>query len=119
VEVDFKGLHISILSAEKGVVIEGDPYALDRNLIAGAPEELQRSMVKHLVLTALNARDRKSAFQSFRDGFSAQHVAKAMTNVELNVVLDAFVAKHPHLADMVCADQGIRLMNIDARIAEM
>ncbi len=26
VEVDFKGLHISILSAEKGVIIEGDLY---------------------------------------------------------------------------------------------
>jgi hypothetical protein len=119
VEVDFKGLHISILSAEKGVVIEGDPYALDRGLIAGAPEELQRSMVKHLVLTALNARDRRSAFQSFRDGFPTGHVGKVMTNVELDRVLDGFVTKHPHLAELVCADQGIRLMNVDARIAEM
>lgn len=28
VEVDYKGLHVMILSAEKGVVIEGDPYEL-------------------------------------------------------------------------------------------
>lgn len=119
VEVDFKGLHISILSAEKGVTIEGDPYALDPNLIPGTPADLQRSMVKQLVLTALNARDRRSAFQSFRDGFPAGHVGKVMTNVELGRVLDGFVAKHPHLADVVCADQGIRLMNVDARIAEM
>jgi len=119
VEVDFKGLHIAILSAEKGVTLEGDPYILEQNLIAGAPEDLQRSMVKHLVLTALNARDRKAAFQSFRDGFPARHVAKEMTNVELNRVLDAFVARHPHLAELVCTDQGIRLMNVDARIAEL
>lgn len=119
VEVDFKGLHISILSAEKDVIIEGDPYTLDRGLIPGVPEELQRSMVKQLVLTALNARDRRSAFQSFRDGFPASHVGKVMTNVELDRVLDGFVTKHPHLAELVCADQGIRLMNVDARIAEM
>lgn len=119
VEVDFKGLHIAILSAEKGVTIEGDPYALDAGLIAGTPEDLQRSMVKQLVLTALNAKDRKSAFQSFRDGYPAGHIGKEMTNKELDTVLDGFVAKHPHLAELVCADQGIRLMNVDARIAEM
>jgi hypothetical protein len=118
VEVDFKGLHISILSAEQGVAIEGDPYALAPGLLPGAPEVLQRIMVKQLVLTALNARDRKSAFQSFRDGYPAGHLGKQMTNEELSSLLDAFVSKHPHLEGLVCADQGIRLMNVDARIAE-
>ena len=41
-----------------------------------------------------------------------------MTNEELSFLLDVFTAQHPHLKDLVCADQGIRLMNVDARIAE-
>lgn len=118
VEVDFKGLHVSILSAEQGVALEGDPYTLGGLTLPGVPPELLRSLVKQLVLTALNAKDRKSAFQSFRDGWRANHYGKGMTNEELAVLLDAFTVQHPHLRELVCADQGIRLMNVDSRIAE-
>lgn len=118
VEVDFKGLHISILSAEQGVELDGDPYALPDGLLSGTPPELQRALVKHLVLTALNAKDRKSAFQSFRENWPAGHYGKLMSNDDLATLLTAFTTKHPHLTDYVCADQGIRLMNVDGRIAE-
>ena len=119
VEVDFKGLHVSILSAEQGVEVLGDPYTLDGVVLPGVPAELQRAVVKQLVLTALNAKDRKSAFQSFREGWPANHYGKGLSNEELSFLLDAFTAQHPHLKDQVCADQGIRLMNVDARIAEL
>lgn len=69
VEVDFKGLHVAMLSAQRGVAIEGDPYELQAGLVAGAPAELQRTIVKKLVLTALNARSQRAAFASFREGF--------------------------------------------------
>jgi hypothetical protein len=75
-------------------------------------------VVKQLVLTALNAKDRKSAFQSFREGWPANHYGKGLSNEELSLLLDAFTAQHPHLKGQVCADQGLRLMNVDARIAE-
>lgn len=118
VEVDFKGLHVSILSAEQGVELEGDPYTLEGLALPGVPAELQRALVKQIVLTALNAKDKKSAFQSFRDGWPANHYGKGMTNEELSFLLDAFTDRHPHLKELVCADQGIRLMSVDARIAE-
>lgn len=118
VEVDFKGLHVSLLSAEQGVELEGDPYVLGGLTLPGVPAALQRALVKQLVLTALNAKDRKSAFQSFRDGWPANHYGKGMTNEELSFLLDAFTTQFPHLKELVCADQGIRLMNVDARIAE-
>lgn len=118
VEVDFKGLHVSLLSAEKGVEVEGDPYTLGNLALPGVPPELLRSLVKQLVLTSLNAKDRKSAFQSFRDGWPANHYGKGMTNEELLFLLDAFTTQHPHLKELVCADQGIRLMGVDAKIAE-
>lgn len=118
VEVDFKGLHVSLLSAEQGVVLEGDPYTLEGLVLPGVPAVLQRALVKQLVLTALNAKDRKSAFQSFREGWSANHYGKGMSNEELAFLLDAFTDRFPHLRGLMCADQGIRLMNVDARIAE-
>lgn len=118
VEVDFKGLHVAILSVEKGVEIPTDPYALPHGLVPGVPPELQRKIVKKLVLTALNATAQNSAFQSFRDDWPASHMAKSMTNAELTGLLAAFVKAYPHLEDCLCADQGIRLMNIDGEIAE-
>lgn len=114
VEVDFKGLHVSLLSAEQGVEVEGDPYTLGGLMLPGVPPRLLRALVKQLVLTALNARDRKSAFQSFRDGWPANHYGKGMSNEELTFLLDAFVTQHPHLKELVCADHGIRLMGVDA-----
>lgn len=119
VEVDFKGLHIATLSAEKGVAVDGDPYELPVGLVPDVPAGLQRSLVKHLVLTALNAPNTRSAFQSFRDGWPTGHKGKTQTNAELELLLAGFTQKHPHLADRVCADQGIRLMNVDGRIAEL
>jgi hypothetical protein len=118
VEVDFKGLHMAILSAEKGQPFEGDPYELPENTLPGTSPDLQRTVLKRLLLTAVNARDTKSAFRSFRDGFPAGHYAKSLTNEELTAFLAAFTKKHPHLEDTLCSDQGIRLMNVDAQIAQ-
>lgn len=119
VEVDWKGVHVEILSAEKGVVLDGDPYELPGELIPSANAELQRTIIKKLVLTALNARTRKAAFAGFREGFPTSHMAKVMTNKELDALLTRFIEKHPHLEGSICTDQGIRLMNVDARMAEV
>ncbi len=119
VEVDFKGLHVAILSAQRGVAIEGDPYELPAGQVPGAPPELQRAIIKKLVLTALNAGSERAAFASFREGFPTGHVAKGLTNTELGVLLVAFTTRHPHLTDCLCADQGIRLMNLDGQIAAL
>jgi hypothetical protein len=118
VEVDFKGLHVSILSAEKGLDLDGDPYTLEGYRLPETPQDLQRNLLKHLVLTALNARDRKSAFQSFRDNWPAGTPGKQMSNAALEAFLSAFTDRYPHLKEFMCADQGIRLMNVDGRIAE-
>ena len=83
VEVDFKGLHVAILSAERGVTIEGDPYDLPAGLVPGALPELQRILIKKLVLTALNAKSEHAAFASFREGFPTGHMAKGLTNKDL------------------------------------
>jgi hypothetical protein len=117
VEVDYQALHIAILNAGHGKKTIGDPYALAEGLIPETTPREQRKLVKKLVLMALNAKDRATACQAFRQGCAVGSAGKTMTNKELLVVLDAFAERHPHLKDDLCADRGISLMNVDSQIA--
>ncbi len=107
-----------MLSLEQGVELKGDPYSLKPDAVPGATEAMQRSLVKQLALTAINAPDKKSAFGAFRDGWPKNHPGKTMDNAQLEGLLNAFISRHPHLRSSICTDQGIRLMYIDSCIAE-
>lgn len=118
VEIDFRGLHVAILSKERGVPLTADPYHVETGVIDGFGERDQRGILKQLVLTALNARSLKSAFKAFRDGYPAGSREKSLRDADLKRLLDVFVRRHPHLEDALGADQGIRLMYKDSVIAE-
>ncbi|SFU22051.1 hypothetical protein, partial [Sedimentitalea nanhaiensis] len=118
VEVDFRSLHVSLLSLEDGVELTDDPYDVTDGLLGGVPAALQRKLIKRLVLTAINAGSRDAAFRACRDGFPNGHVGKTLTNEQLEVLLAAFLKNVPHLEGYLFADQGIRLMNLDAKIIE-
>uniref|UniRef100_UPI0025DCFF82 hypothetical protein n=1 Tax=Roseinatronobacter sp. TaxID=1945755 RepID=UPI0025DCFF82 len=118
VEVDFKGLHVNLLSLEAGVGIEGDPYELPNAGLPNVSAPLQRALVKSLVLRAINAGTKPSAFSSFREDWPTGHLAKGLTNQQLSGLLDLFVTQHPHLSDKLCAGHGIRLMYLDSRITD-
>jgi hypothetical protein len=116
VEVDYKGLHAAILSAKKGVVYDGDRYNLGSVVCPRLDKQQQRKAVKLLVLAAINAKDRSSAFGAFRQAQPAGSVEKTLTNDELGLLLDTFIQQHPYLENGICSDQGIRLMNVDSNI---
>ena len=116
VEVDYKGLHAGILSAEKGIPTDGDRYDLGSVICPRLDLKQQRKAVKLLVLAAINAKDRGSAFGAFRQAQPAGSVEKTLNNDELGLLLDTFVKQHPYLEDGICSDQGIRLMNVDSHI---
>lgn len=116
VEVDYKGLHAAILSAEKGIVSSGDRYDLGTVVCGRLDTQQQRKTVKLLVLAAINAKDRGSAFGAFRQAQPTGSVEKTLTNEELGLLLDTFLQQHPYLEDGICSDQGIRLMNVDSHI---
>jgi hypothetical protein len=116
VEVDYKGLHAAILSAEKGVVYDGDRYDLGTIVCPRLDKQQQRKAVKLLVLAAINAKDRKSAFGAFRQAQPTGSTEKTLTNDELSLLLDTFLKQHPYLEDGICFDKGIRLMNVDSNI---
>jgi hypothetical protein len=117
VEVDYKGLHAAILSAEKGIPTEGDRYDLGSLVCPRLELKQQRKAVKLLVLAAINAKDRTSAFGAFREAQAKGSTEKTLTNDELALLLDTFVNQHPYLEDGICSDQGIRLMNVDSHIS--
>ena len=116
VEVDYKGLHAAILSAEKGIVYGGDRYELGSVVCPKLDKQQQRKAVKLLVLAAINAKDRSSVFGAFRQAQPTGSVEKTLDNDELKLLLDTFLQQHPYLEDGICSDQGIRLMNVDSHI---
>lgn len=116
-ELDFSGLHVNMLSLQKGVVIEGDPYDLGEVVLDTLDAELQRDAVKSLVLVSINAEDRKKAFAAFRSKNLGTPLAE-LKDRDLAVLLEAFLAKHPHLDDDLCADKGISLMYKESLMAE-
>jgi hypothetical protein len=118
VEIDYSGLHIAILCAQKNIKIKGDKYDLGQALIDGVGPEIQRTWVKRLVLTAINSRSEKAAFAAFRSNSDKGSVEKSLTNKQLKILLDAFIAKHPHLNSDLCSDKGIELMYIDSQITD-
>jgi hypothetical protein len=117
VEVDFKSMHVALLNAELGVKVTYDPYEVDANLFPKLDRQVVRGWCKSLVLTAINAKDRASTYSAFRSDAKTGSPEKRLKNIQLAGLLDAFIAKNPHLEDYLCSDQGITLMNKDSQIA--
>jgi hypothetical protein len=117
VEVDFKSMHVALLNAELGVKVTYDPYEVDANLFPKLDRQVVRGWNKTLVLTAINAKDRTSTYSAFRSDAKTGSPEKRLKNIQLERLLDAFIAKNPHLEDYLCSDQGIMLMNKDSQIA--
>lgn len=116
VEVDFVGLHIAILYAETGEELDFDPYDGSHDEFKSFPPVLKRNLIKRLALIAINAKEKSSAYQAFRNGFPKKHVGSRISNETLDRLLAAFLAKNPCLKGKLFTDQGIRLMHLDGQI---
>ncbi|WP_113913692.1 hypothetical protein [Roseovarius dicentrarchi] len=115
IEVDFKGLHVAMLYAKAGEEMQGDPYDIPRKGFQAYPKEMVRAIIKQLALTAINAKDKSSAYKAFRDG-SSTDFGKTRTNNDLDKFLRGFLDHNPVLEDYLFSDQGIRLMYLDSQI---
>jgi len=114
VEQDYSGLHINLLYGLQGLEPQRDPYTLD-NLLDFTDAE-QRKIVKGIVLNAINAKSPKAAILAFRQDQKKGSIEKSMTDKQLQLLLDAFKEKHPSIADSICKDKGVELMEVDGRI---
>ncbi len=113
-EQDFSGLHVTLLYGLEGLQPPPDPYTL--SLESSFTPEESRAIIKALVLTAINAKDRKSAFQAFRQDQEKGSAQKRLKDVQLTKILDAFCSNNEPIAHYLCNDMGVKLMAIDGRI---
>ena len=117
VEVDFKSMHVALISAELGADVVDDAYEVGAELFPELERKVVRAWCKSLVLTAINAKDRPSTYKAFRSDAKKGSPEKRLKNIQLERLLNAFIAKSPHLEDYLCSDQGITLMHKDGMIA--
>ena len=111
VEIDYKGIHPTILSINKGKPFNGYEIEIP-NEEQKVREELRKA-TKFLVLTAINAASKEKAFKAFRSNYPIK-----FKDSELQALLRQFVDLNPNLEEDLCTDKGISLMNIDSKIAK-
>ena len=120
-EVDFSGLHIVLLYAQKGIdywaTTQEDPYIIEWPE-GTDPDIDQRDAAKLLLLTAINANNEKQAFKGFRAQCDKGSPEKKLTNNVLKGVLTKLKEKHEPIADKIASGAGIDLMYIDSQITE-
>lgn len=119
IKADFQGMHVAMIFAEEGLELTQDPYILPGYKNKGFPPKLVRKLAKSLVLTAINAKEKTSAYRAFRAGFPTKHIAKRMNDEKLDILLGAILVRNPCLGDYLFSDQGIRLMRKDSEITSL
>lgn len=119
IEADFQGMHVAMIYAQEGLELTHDPYILPGYNNKGIPSKLVRKLAKALVLTAINAKEKTSAYRAFRAGLPTKHFAKRMNDKKLDVLLYAILDRNPCLGDYLFTDQGIRLMRKDSEITSL
>jgi hypothetical protein len=119
IEADFEGMHVAMIYAEEGMELSHDPYILPGYKNNGIPPKVARKLAKTLVLTAINAKEKSSAYRAFRAGFSTGSLGKRMKDERLEVLLKAILERNPCLEDYLFSDQGIRLMRKDSEITSL
>jgi len=119
IEADYQGLHVAMLYAQEGLSLTHDPYFLPEYKNNDLPSDQVRKLAKNLVLTAINAKEKSSAYRAFRDSFPKGHSGKKLSNKNLDALLDAILTKNPCLAGHLFSDQGIRLMRRDSEITAL
>ena len=110
-------MHVALLNAQLNAEVVFDPYKVDDYLFPELDRKVVRGWCKSLVLTAINAKDRSSAYAAFRSDAKKGSPEKRLKNPQLERLLDTFILRNPHLQDYLCSDQGILLMNKDSMIA--
>lgn len=116
-EVDYKGIHPTLLYAEAGAVLDGDPYDLP-----GYRGEF-RKLIKFGWNVMVNAGDRKGAawaiLQRARALTEAGTIPDGYTSPQaVSALMDAIEVRHGPIRRAFYSDAGIRLQRIDSGMAE-
>lgn len=115
-EIDYSGLHIVILYALKGVSYLDDPYQLE----GYEQSERMRMLLKQILLASINADNKSTAVKAVRKetNFDPSYEWFRNSEVDLSRIVEDFVSKHHRIGDAFFSNSGVRLQNLDSRIAE-
>jgi hypothetical protein len=117
-EIDYSGLHIVLLYSKEGITYREDPYILE----GYEKSEEMRSLLKLVLLASINANDKNKALQAVHKdvNFDSDRFGWVKEEgINLSQVIEAFKNKHSRISDLYFfSGEGVRLQNIDSRIAE-
>ena len=111
IEVDYKGIHPSILSINKGKAFIC--YELDEVVLPSLNKKQQTKVLQLLILTALSASSKLQAYEAFRASSDLP-----LKDRELSKLINNFLELNPHLADELFTDQIVNLMYQDSLITD-
>lgn len=117
IELDFAGLHPNLLYATEGKQFLGDPYSI----VDGRPEA--RLFLKQVLLCLLNSKDETTAEKAANYWLARNDKERAILHsigiTRARPLIDAFKEKHKaiKLHFSTGKETGLRIMNLDAKIA--
>ena len=129
IEIDYKSLHPVLAYAKKGIDFWkgtnttrysyfNDAY--DVPTFGIKDKEDSREVIKLLFLTALNAKNEKECFKSFRDQWDYEKYSYQglFSDIFLQELLDSIRDRHYQIDDMFCSGFGVDLQKWDSDIVE-
>ena len=117
VELDYSGLHPHLLYAKEGIQLEKDPYSI----VDKRPEA--RTFLKQILLRMINAKDESTAEKSanlwLKDKHRQREKLKEIGITRARPLIEKLREAHEQIAHYFCNGNhtGLRIMNLDARIA--
>lgn len=118
VELDYSGLHPHLLYALEGIQLDRDPY----NVIDEG-SRVVRTFLKHILLCMLNSNDERKAEQAANYWLYKNHYErKILYNwgiTSAKPLITKLKEAHKSIEHHFCngKDTGLRIMNLDSRIA--
>lgn len=117
VELDFSGLHPHLLYANEGIQLDEDPYSIIDERPAA------RTFLKQILLRMLNAKDKLSAERAanywLKNNHRQREELKKIGIKRARPLMRKFRKAHKPIEHHFCngSETGLRIMNLDSRIA--
>ncbi|MHC8605109.1 hypothetical protein ACYVVD_08185 [Arenicellales bacterium IMCC58067] len=114
-ELDYSGQSLGLLYAYKGherawMKGDGDPYEIDG--------KVDRSLMKQVFITSVNAASRDEAFASIRDDINKKHKNLKSTKALIDFLINQTISNHPDIAEYFFSSGWAGLQYQDSEIAK-
>ncbi len=109
-ELDYSGMHISMLYAKRNIQYNDDPY-----LAVSKHPEL-REILKKILLISINADNRARANKAIIKEYPDIKHKLTPYDLTLSSLIDKFEQVHSPIADYFFSGQGVFLQNTDSKI---